>query len=46
MTDIILGAPNRTLILSGAWLAHFERFFQWEPPGWRLKVGEETTLSE
>jgi hypothetical protein len=32
--------------LSGAGLAHFEGFLHEGSPEWRLKVGEETTLSE
>jgi hypothetical protein len=42
-----LRPPDRTeTVLSGAKLAHFGRLFHGRPPEWRLKVGEETSLSE
>jgi hypothetical protein len=42
-----LRLPDRTETApSGARLAHFGGFLHGGPPEWRLKVEEETTLSE
>jgi len=37
--------PNRTSVLSGARLAHFERFLHEAPPRWRLR-GEKIFVYE
>jgi len=43
----VIKPPNKTTSVPlGAGLALFDKFLHWEPPGWRLKVGEETTLLE
>jgi len=38
--------PDKTKVLSGAWLAHFEGFLHWGPPEWRLNGEREKPVEQ